>query len=152
MRYIALSCFLFLLHISAFGQSYEECVELFQQNKREKALSELAGVIKNSPQNADAYLLKTLIEIENSHYSEGFRAFEQFYRLSDKPYAYLYALANSGIFGLADVNTRKDIKDFFRKVMDDHKAPAEVRAYAIDPVANYYELTNDWEAYKEYLY
>jgi len=143
MRYIILFCSLFLFGVTVSAQSYEECVTLFKQNKREKALAGIDELIKKKAATADVYLLKALVEIENCHYYAGFKAFKQFYKQSEAPYAYMYALANSGIFSMAEVTTKGDYKSFFEDLVSDKSIPAETKAFAIEKLASSYEFNNE---------
>jgi predicted Zn-dependent protease len=149
MKYVLFISALFLFTIQATGQSYEDCLELVKQNKREKALSQLSDIVKKDPSDANAYLLTALLEAGNQHYYKGFKAIERFCEVHPNPYPYIYAFANSGIFGAGETAQKHELKQFFQKLKNDTKAPIEIRSFAIEKLAKRLEAETDTKASAE---
>jgi len=134
---------------AAFAQSYQQGIDLLKQNKRTEAISVFEKLQSNEKDGAKAALALALIDAGNGHYLQGFRHFKTFYDASSNPYAYVYALSNSGIFTAGESATSKEVKQFFQELAEDPKADETTRSFAYEQLASRMEDVGKMESAKE---
>jgi hypothetical protein len=132
MRLIIVSLLL-LQALSVSSQSFDEALQLLQQNKIDAAKTAFTN-LKSGNQAAECLLALSLIESHNGHQEEAFNYFQSFFNVSPDPYPYIYAFWTSGIFGSGSKQGSNNVKSFMMRLADDAKADATLRSMAADNV------------------
>ncbi|MGZ4078798.1 MAG: DUF3857 domain-containing protein, partial [Bacteroidia bacterium] len=120
-------------------------------NNRTEAIADFKQATKDAESKAEAYLALSLISRDNGNNTEAFNNFLNFYKSSDNPYPYTFALWTTGcVNGDYGKKTKEQIT-FLKQVADDAKANQCMRALANSMLGYNAQKSNDFKEAKEYF-
>lgn len=123
----------------------------FIANNRTEAMNLFKQASKDPESKVEANLALSLISRDNGNNDEAFNYFMNFYKTSDNPYPYAFALWTT-----ASVNTNYNKKNkeqvaFLKMVAEDPKANQCMRSLANSMLGYHFERSNDFKLSKEYF-
>ena len=136
---------------SANNDDLKKGWDAFIANNRTEAVAAFKQATKDAESRAEAYLALSLISRENGNNGEAFNNFLNFYKSSDNPYPYTFALWTTGCVNTDYAKKSKDQIAFLKQVADDPKANQCMRSLANSMLGYHSQKSNDFKAGKEYF-
>lgn len=144
--YVLLSTLcLFLLNSYASQETLKQGWDAFNANKRNEARELFTKAAQDADTKAEANLALALVWTSDDRSDKAFEAFNEFYKASNDPYPYVYALwTSSAAFSGFGKKSEAQLK-LLRTIIDDPKANGTIKAMAHSMLGKHYESIGDFK-------
>ena len=123
----------------------------FIANDRTQAISLFKQASKDAESKAEANLALSLISRDNGDNEEAFRYFMEFYKSSENPYPYTFALWTTRCINNDYGKKSKEQVAFLKLIADDPQANQCMRSLANSMLGYHAQKSNDFKSAKEYF-
>ena len=135
---------------AAFAESeLEKGNKAFYSNKRGEAKSAYQNAVLVPNEKAEAHLMLSLLATLEGKEGEAFTQFENFFKVSENPYPYLFSLwSTESVFGTSQKKSPERLK-FFNQIVSDPKANGTLKAMAYAALGDHFNASNQLAKSKE---
>ena len=135
---------------AAFAESeLEKGNKAFYSNKRGEAKSAYQNAVLVPNEKAEAHLMLSLLATLEGKEGEAFTQFENFFKVSENPYPYLFSLwSTESVFGTSQKKSPERLK-FFNQIVSDPKANGTLKAMAFAALGDHFNASNQLAKSKE---
>lgn len=123
----------------------------FAANNRNEATNLFMQAAKDPQSKAEANLALSIINRDNGNSTEAFRYFMEFYKTSEDPYPYAFALWTTGCVNGSYNKKSKEQVVFLKQIAEDIKANECMRALANSMLGYHFQKSNDIKSSREYF-
>jgi tetratricopeptide (TPR) repeat protein len=136
---------------TANGDDLKKAWDAFAVNNRTEATNLFRQAAKDPATKAEASLALSLISRDNGDGDAAFRYFMDFYKASDNPYPYTFALWTTSCVNTNYNKKDKEQVEFLKMLAADPKANQCMKSLANSMLGYHYQKSNDFKSAKEYF-
>ncbi|MFL5766041.1 MAG: DUF3857 domain-containing protein [Bacteroidia bacterium] len=125
--------------------------DAFLSNNRAEAMNIFKQAAKDPASKAEASLALSMICRDNGDGDNAFRYFMDFYKASENPYPYTFAMWTTSCVNGDYNKKKKEQVDFLKMVSADPKANQCMKALANSMLGYHFQKSNDFKSAKEYF-